>query len=127
MIYAIVAGLIMVLAAVIVALVYRGKAHAEQHHAAMQKQRAEAAEAINNHRQQLDTALETLQHTHREETLHANDPHHFAARSDFDNDWADASGLHGTESAADHSSRATVAASAGAAGHHIDRDDVLGR
>lgn len=87
MIYLMGIVLIILLALVIVALGYRGSAKAAQRHAELQQQRADAVEAVNVNRQRLDTALETLHQTHREETLHDNDPAHLALRADFDNDW----------------------------------------
>ncbi len=118
------AGLIMLLAVVIVALGYRGKAKAEQRHAELQQQRAVAAEAINNNRQQLDTALQTLHETHREETIDATNPTHLAERSDFANAWSGTDRLHDTGTGTDHASGATVADSTGAAVNHVGRTDL---
>ena len=117
-------GLIMLLAVIIVALVYRGKVTAEQHQAEMQRQRAEAAEVINNSRQQLDAALTMLHETHREETIYATDPTHLAARDDFANAWPDSDRLHGTGAGADHAASAAVTDAAGTAVHFINRPDL---
>lgn len=124
MTYLIGAGLIVLLGVVIVALGYRGKAKAEQHHAEMQQRRADAAVSVNNNRQQLDTALETLHETQREETIHANDPKHLAERSDFDNDWSGDAGLHDDATGAVHATSAAAADSSGAAGDHVERADL---
>ncbi|MCK9622977.1 MAG: hypothetical protein M0R47_20875 [Methylobacter sp.] len=117
-------GLIVLLAVIIVALGYRGKARAEQHHAEMQQQRAEAAEIINTSRQQLDTALAMLQETHREETLHDNDPKHLAERSDFDNDWSGDAGLHDAGTGEDHATSAAAPGSTGSTVHFVNRPDL---
>lgn len=117
-------GLIMLLAVIIVALGYRGKAIAEQHHATMQQQRAEAAEMVNDNRQQLDTALTTLHETHREETIHATDPTHLAVRDDFANAWSDADRLHNTGAGTDQAASAAAADTAGTAVHFVNRPDL---
>ncbi len=117
-------GLIMLLAVIIVALGYRGKAAAEQYHATLQQQRAEAAEIANDNRQQLDTALTTLHETHREETIHATDPTHLAARDDFANGWSDTDRLHNAGAGADHATSAAAADEAGTAVHFVNRPDL---
>ena len=122
--YLIGAGLIVLLGMVIVALSYRGNAKAEQHHAEMQQQRADAAVSINNNRQQLDTALETLHETQREETIHDTNPIHLAERSDFDNDWSDDAGLHSYGPGTDHATSAAATDPTGAAAHHGSRADL---
>jgi len=124
MMYLMGAGLIVLLGVVIIALGYRGKAKAEQHHAEMQQRRADAAVSINNNRQQLDTALETLHETQREETIHDTNPTHLAERSDFDNDWSGDTGLHSDATGAVHATSAAAAESAGAAAHHGSRADL---
>lgn len=116
-------GVIVLLAFVIVALGYRGKAKAEQHHAVLQQQRAEAVEAANNNRQQLDTALETLHETQREETIDAANPTHLAQRSDFDNDWSATTGLCNPATITSPVSPA-AADSTGAATDNVSRTDV---
>lgn len=124
MTYLIAAGVIVLLSLGLVALLYRGKAKAEQHHAEQQQQRADAAVSINNNRQQLDTALESLHETQREETIHANDPKHLAERSDFDNDWSDDAGLHSTGTDAVHATSAAAADSSGSASDQVGRADL---
>ncbi len=125
MIYLVGIVLIMLLALGLVALSYRGKAAAEQRHAELQQQRAASAEAVNQHRQQLDTTLAALHETQRQETINATNPTHLAARADFDNDWSAATGLHdtGTVPHPDRSS-AAEADSAGATADNISRTDL---
>lgn len=122
--YLIGALLIMLLAVVIVALGYRGKAQAEQHHAALQQQRAEAAEAEVKQRHQLDIALGNIQQIHREELINATNPTHLAARDDFANAWSGSDRLHDTATDADHSTGAAATDSTGAAVHFINRPDL---
>ncbi len=117
-------GLIVLLAAIIVALGYRGKAKAEQHHAALQQQRAEAAESVNNNRQQLDTALKTIHETHRKETLDATNPTHLAERSDFANAWSGDDRLHDAGTGTDHAASAAAAGATGTAVHSVNRPDL---
>lgn len=124
MIYLIAIGVIVLLAFAIVALVYRGKAAAEQHQAEMQRRRAETAEDAVNQRQQLDQALAATQQAHREETIHATTPEHLALRTDFNNDWADASGLPGQSSTAHPLSDAAATGSTGAAGDTVNRAEL---
>jgi hypothetical protein len=125
MMYLIGIGLIMLLAVVIVALGYRGEAKAQQRHAELQQQRAEAAEFANTHREQLDTALQTIHNTHREETIHATNPAHLARRSDFDNDWSADAGLHASITNTD-SDRAGAASTepAGITGDQVSRAEL---
>ena len=124
MAYPITIGLIMLLAVVIVALNYRGKAKAERYQAEKQQQRADAAEAVNRQRRQLDATLDTLHETHRQETLHDTDPTHLAARTDFANAWSDADSLHDTEPAANAADSAAVTGAAGATVHFVNRPDL---
>lgn len=124
MIYVMGALLIMLLAAVIVALGYRGKAAAEQRHAELQKQRGDVAEANINQRRQLDTALESINETHREETIHATTATHLAERSDFDNDWSADAGLRGSETNSNHATGSAAAGSTGAAVDNVSRTDL---
>lgn len=120
--------LIMLLAVVIVALGYRGKAKAEQRHAELQKMRADYAEADVKQRRRLDLALETIQETHREETINDSNPTHLAARNDFDNNWSAAPGLRDSSANANSSISSTTATdSTGTAGDSVERDDMLGR
>jgi hypothetical protein len=118
------AGLIVLLAVVIVALGYRGKAKAEQHHAEMQQRRADTAESINNNRQQLDNELATLHETHREETINANDPTHLADRSDFNNNWSSDDGLRDSATADYHTASAAAADTTGPTVHFTNRPDL---
>jgi|GEM_PF-1969714 type II secretory pathway pseudopilin PulG len=124
MIYLVGIGLIILLSLGLAALLYRGKAKAEQHHAALQQQRADAAESVNNNRQQLDTALETIHETHREETLHANNPTHLAERDDFANAWSGTDRLHSTGTDTDHATSAAASGSTGSAVHFVNRPDL---
>jgi type II secretory pathway pseudopilin PulG len=124
MMYFIGSLLIIVLAVVIVALSYRGKAKAEQHHAELQRQRAEAAEFANANRQQLDKELQSLHETHRKETLDATTPTHLAARTDFDNDWSGNDGLRGSETGSDYATGTAATDSTGAAAHPVSRTDL---
>lgn len=121
--YLIGALLIMLLAVVIVALGYRGKAQAEQHHAALQQQRAEAAAAEVKQRHLLDIALGNIQQIHREETIHDTNPAHLAKRTDFNNDWSGDAGLRGTGADTDHSG-AAVTDSTGVTVHFTNRPDL---
>lgn len=118
-------GVVLIL--VIVALIYRSIAFKYKTEADRQRQRAEDAEAISHHRRQLDTALKTLHETHREETIHANDPTHLAGRTDFDNNWSDSERLRDAGAAQDDHAGAAAAGTTGTAGHQVDRDDMLGR
>lgn len=129
MMYLIGALLIMLLAVVIVALSYRSIAKEHQRQYEMQRQRAEGAEFANTNRQQLDTALETLHETQREETIHATDKAHLAGRSDFDNNWSDDSGLRDNGTGAAHTTTTATATAnpTGAAGYQVEPDDMLGR
>lgn len=109
--YLIGAGLIVLLAITIVALGYRGKAKAQQHHAEMQQRRADNAETINTSRQQLDHSLADLEQTQRQETIDETQPQRLAARDALDNDWGP-SGLPSSESADDSTGRAAASDSA---------------
>lgn len=126
MMYLIGAFLIMLLAVAIVALSYRGKAKAEQYHAELQQRRADAAVSGNAFRQQLDTALESIHETHREETIHETNPAHRAERSDFDNDWRGDARLRDAAGAAgDHTASAAATDSAGATVDSVIRSDLF--
>lgn len=128
MMYVLGAGIIMLLAFALVAVSYRGKAKAEQRHAELQQQRAEAAEVANQHRQQLDTTLATLHETQRQETIDATNPTHLAARSDFDNNWSAATGLRESDANADTDVISTAATdSTGAATDYVGRADLSER
>lgn len=124
MMYSIGALVMLALAAVIVALVYKGQAAAERHAAEMQRQRAEALAATVHQRQQLDVALTSLSETHRKETIHASTPTHLAQRADFTTDWEPAPGLYDPTTITHPLTGATVADASGAADDHGGRVDL---
>lgn len=109
----------------LIALLYRNIAKGHQRQYEMQRQRADAAEAALNNRQQLDTELENIHEVHREETIHAKNPAHLAERADFNNNWSGPTGLPSEGPASDHvAASATTAESTGTAEHYINRPDL---
>jgi len=115
-------GVVLIL--VIVALIFRAMAEQNKAEADRQRQRADDAEAVINNRRQLDTALETLHETHREETIDATNPTHLAVRDDFTNAWSGAERLHDAGTDPDHAASAATADSTGAAVHFVNRPDL---
>ena len=106
---------VIMLSLVLVALLYRGKAKAEQQRDAMQQQRADAATATIDSRKKLDAALLASQQEHRQEITDEQQPEHLAQRADFTTDWP-AAGLHDASAAATgHSAGTAAAGQAGAA------------
>jgi type II secretory pathway pseudopilin PulG len=123
MIYLIVAGLLGLLGAVLLAMQYRHNAIINKINADDERQRANlSGQAISN-RQQLDTALQTLHDTHREETIYETHPTHRAERSDFDNDWSGDARLHNAGTSEHHATSAAASSQTGAADHQFIRTD----
>jgi len=118
--YLILIGLLIVLALIIIALVYKNRADAKAHYAAIQATIAQAAQAQNTHEEQLDKSMHTLQTEQRHENTEA--PKHYAARADFDNDWSgmptELTGNNAANRAAEPSGTAS------AAGDHSNRVDL---
>lgn len=108
---------VVVLILVVVALSYKRRAQQAEHYAALQKTISDAALSQVKQRTELDQSLSTLETRQRQETIDETYPQHLAARSDLDNDWSAASGLHGnTVATADDNHGIAAAGSTGITG-----------
>lgn len=114
-------GALVVLLLVIAVLAYRREAQQAKHYAALQATIAEAATNQVEHRQKLDTQLNTLHEKQRHETI--TESAHLADRDDFDNDWS--SGLPSDRSAVGDAAAGPAAADASGAAGDTERRTYL--
>jgi hypothetical protein len=102
-------------------MAYRSQAQQAKHYGAIQATIAEAATNQVEHRQRLDTQLNTLHERQRNETI--TETAHLAERNDFADDYSD--GLHSDSAAGSHAdNRATAPGTSSAANDTEQRADL---
>lgn len=103
-------GLVILMILAIVALSYKSRAQQAEHYAALQKTISDAALSQIRQRTDLDQSLSTLETRQRQETIDETTTQHLVARTDLDNDWSAASGLHGNSAATTNDNHGIAAA-----------------